>query len=210
MTPDKITPIVRIMIEKLDATHEETYLPLEPEKGAEERDCFPVVQKKVEQCGGRMIMGWQIWETKHLVEAECHAVWEDEDGDLHDITPKPESLKIDRILFVEDGNLIYEEKQIDNIRINKSKINLVDDLIEVCKAIHRFDNKGERAYLYELTDVLNDEQKTHRAYLVELKDCINFMLERGMNKKSLCPCGSTLKFIDCHGYNLRKRIEKDI
>ena len=44
----------------------------------------------------------------------------------------------------------------------------------------------------------------------ELRDCINFMLVKGSNKKSLCSCGSELKFIDCHGYNLKKRIDKDI
>lgn len=208
MTPNKITPAVRILINKINATHEELYLTVEPEKDAEELDCFPTVQKKVEQCGGKMIMGWQIWETKHLVEAECHAVWEDENEELHDITPKPRN--IDKILFVEDANLKYEEKQIDNIRINKSKNNLVDDLIDVCEAIHRFDNKDERAYQYDLTDILNDEQKTHRAYLNELKDCINFMLEKGSNKQSLCPCQSGPKFIECHGYNFKKRIEKDI
>lgn len=208
MTPNKITPAVRILLNKINATHEEIYLSVEPEEDAVVSDCFPSVQKKVEQYGGKMIMGWQIWETKHLVEAECHAVWEDENGELHDITPKP--FNIDKILFVEDANLEYEEKQIDSIRINKSKINLVDDLIDVCKAIHRFDNKGERADLFDLTDVLNEEQKNHRGYLIELKDYINFMLEKGNNNKSLCLCGSELKFIDCHGYNLKKRIEKDI
>jgi len=208
MAPKKITPTIRRLINSLNASHEELYLPIESEKGTQNQKCFSNVQKKIKHCGGKMIIGWQIWETKHIVEAECHAVWEDENGNLHDITPKP--LGIDKILFVEDENLKYEEKQIENIRLNKSNNQLVDDLINVCKAIYRFDNKDERAFLYDLSNILNVEQEKHKFYLVELKEIINQILKKGGNRKSLCPCGSQLKFTDCHGYNLNNRIKKDV
>ena len=82
--------------------------------------------------------------------------------------------------------------------------------LTVCKAIHRFDNKGERALLYELTDVLDERQKQHRHYLLELKEIINFILHNNGNRKSLCPCGSNIKFRVCHGKDMNSRILRDI
>ncbi len=155
-----------------------------------------------------MILGWQIWKGKHLVEAECHAVWEDNDEILHDLTPK--EFDVDKIIFVEDENLVYADKQIDNVRLNITKNELVDDLIQVCEAIYRFDNKGERATLYDLSGVLNDKQFKHKENLLLLKEFINIILTRNGNRKSLCPCQSGYKFKDCHGNDLKKRIQKDI
>ena len=208
MTPSKIDKDVERLIKKLNATHTPIYLDIEPEKGAEIKDCFPVVQLKVKEKGGRMVMGWQIWKSKHLIEAECHAVWEDEEGELRDITPK--DLNINNILFVEDENMVYDEKQIDNIRLNITNNPLVDDLINVCKAIYNFDNKGERALHYDLTFLLTNVQKEHRHYLFEIKDMINFILSHNGNRKSLCPCNGQLHFKNCHGKDLDKKVIKDI
>lgn len=30
-----------------------------------------------------MILGWQIWKTTHIIEAEAHAVWQDSQGIIH-------------------------------------------------------------------------------------------------------------------------------
>jgi hypothetical protein len=208
MTPNIIDRDIKKLLDKLNASHEPVYLNVEPDTNAELSDCFPVVQKKVQKCGGRMIMGWQIWKAKYLVEAECHAVWEDNEGDLHDITPKPYG--INRILFVEDENLVYNGKQIDNVRLNITSNSLVDDLINVCIAIHKFDNKGERAELYDLSTVLDSSQLKHKYYLLELKEIINFILQNNGNRNSFCPCQSGKKFNECHGKNLNQMILKDI
>lgn len=208
MTPKLEDKEVQRLLRKLDATHEPDYLNITPEVGAETKDCFIVVQNKVNNDGGRMIMGWQIWKGKYLIEAECHAVWEDEDKQLHDITPK--EFDVDKILFVEDEKLIYDNKQIDNVRINTTNNSLVDDLILVCEAIYRFDNKGERATLYDLSTVLDEAQIKHKEYLMMLKGFINTILVKNGSRKSLCPCQSGIKFVDCHGKDLKKRIQKDI
>ena len=155
-----------------------------------------------------MIIGWQIWKGKYLIEAECHAVWEDNDEELHDLTPK--EFAVTKILFVEDDKLIYEDKQIDNVRLNIKNNPLVDDLILVCEALFRFDNRGNRATLYDLSNVLTDEQIQHKEYLVEMKELINSILRSNGNRKSLCPCQNGVKFVDCHGKDLLKKIKKDI
>jgi len=208
MTPEIDDKEVQKLLKKLNASHEPDYLKVTPEPNAEAKDCFIVVQEKVKKDGGRMIMGWQIWKGKHLIEAECHAVWEDKNEELHDLTPK--EFNVDKIIFVEDEKLVYEDKQIDNLRLNTTNNELVDDLIEVCQAIYRFDNKGVRATLYDLSSVLSAEQFKHKEYLMMLKEFINVILARNGNRKSLCPCQSGDKFRECHGKELRKRIQKDI
>ncbi len=149
-----------------------------------------------------MVLGWQIWKSKEIVEAEFHAIWEDKDLELHDITPKEKN--IDRILFVEDEKLSYDGKQKDNIRINITNNKLVDDLIKVCEAIHRFNNKGERALLYDydLNNVINQSQIEYRLKLQNIKNLINILLSIDGHRNSFCPCGSKIVFKNCHGKNL--------
>lgn len=209
MTPKIEDKAVERLLRRLNASHNPIYLSVTPDPTASVKDCFNIVQEKVKINGGRMIMGWQIWKGKHLIEAECHAVWEDQHEELHDITPK-EYKNIQEILFVEDEKLIYEDKQIDNVRLNMTNNGLVDDLIAVCEAIFRFDNKGERAVLYDLSTVLTQEQKEHKEYLLILKEIINTILVKNGNRRILCPCNSGIKFGDCHGKDLRKRIQKNI
>ena len=104
-------------------------------------------------------MGWQIWKTKNLIEAEAHAVWKYLNEELHILTPKESG--VSKILFVEDENLIYLDTQIDNIRWKLTNNPLEVDLIEVSNAIYRFNNLGERAELYDLSSVLNEKQLKH-------------------------------------------------
>jgi hypothetical protein len=153
-------------------------------------------------------MGWQIWKTKNLIEAEAHAVWENPDGDIFDLTPKENGTT--RILFVEDENLIYNGRQIDNVRLNISNNPLVDDLIKVGKDIYRVYNLGDRAHLYDLTDVINQRQVAHIEYLKQMRYFISALLSKNGKRKSPCPCGSRIPFKDCHGKDLTQRVDRVI
>ncbi|MBR0882379.1 hypothetical protein ABIF65_003322 [Bradyrhizobium japonicum] len=63
--------------------------------------CSDGVEEKVRHDGGGIVYGWTIWEwTEVLLTAEFHAVWEDKNGDLIDITPKPQGEA--SIVFVAD------------------------------------------------------------------------------------------------------------
>ena len=135
-TPEGVDKYIQKLIEILNPTHEPIYVDFKAEPEAKPSDCFPIVEQKVENQGGKMILGWQIWKTNNLVEAEFHAVWETPDGDLLDISPK--EIIVDKILFVEDNNLKYEGKQIDNVRLNITKNSIVDDLILINKTIFEF------------------------------------------------------------------------
>jgi hypothetical protein len=89
---------------------------------------------------GDIIYGWQIWKGELRCEAEFHAVWRTISGDLIDITPK--GFPIERILFVQDDRVQYKGAQVDNIRINCTSNVLVNDFIDVRKALFRIMNKN--------------------------------------------------------------------
>ena len=199
---------IQKLLEKLNASHEPILLNVESETDSQIMDCLNNVKRKIERDSGKMILGWQIWKTNLLVEAEFHAVWEDKNLNLHDITPK--GISIEKILFVEDEKLTYDGTQKDSIRINTTNNELVDDLIKVCEAIYRFDNRGERAFLYDLSSVLNEKQLKHKVNLIELREIVRCILNLNGNQNSICPCQSQKPFIDCHGKNLELIILKDI
>ena len=200
--PDENDPDVQKLIEIIDPTHDADYVYVSPELDAELLDCFRIVERKVQIAGGKIIYGWQIWKSPHLVEAECHAVWEDNVGNLLDITPK--EININRILFIEDENIKYNRRQIDNIRLNITSNKLVDDFIEVNKIIFDFKNRGARADSYDLSNILSKEQEDHLVYIDSIRHLIAGILGDGGDRDSLCLCFSGKKFKNCHGNNLLK------
>jgi hypothetical protein len=166
-----------------------------PEKGVELNDCFPLVETKVAEHGGESVLGWYILESTLLVEAIFHAVWRTEGGELIDISPKP--IPVAKILFLQNKNAVYEGKQVDNIRVNICGNRLVDDLIEICEASYRLQNKGERAFQYALTLTGNDAQ-AHKIF-ENAKPMLEMMVLKGLNHQSPCPCNSGKKYKVCHG-----------
>ena len=193
------------MLSKLNCESDPIYVQCTPEYGAELNECFPLVQEKVKKHCGGIIFGWQIWKTRLLVEAEFHAIWESQSGELLDIAPKP--ITPNKILFVPDRKRIYEGKQVDNVRINILGNRLVDDFIEVCEASFRLQNKGDRALKHELTL----EGEDARAYNIfeRAKSMLQVMIAQGLNHQSSCPCNSGNKYKVCHGKQI-KALAKDI
>jgi len=125
---------------RLKASHKLVFVDILDEPGTLPSECYPNVSKKVETSGGRMILGWQVWQTELIIEAEHHAVWEDPDGELWDITPKTYP-DIQQIMFIEDENLVLGATQVDNVRINTSGNALIDDWIKVNEAMYSFNNQ---------------------------------------------------------------------
>lgn len=186
------------------ATHEPIFVDVRPEPWALVSECFPNVERKVRESGGRMIIGWQVWKSANLIEAEFHAVWEDPDGELLDITPKEPPFE--RILFIEDEGRTDTGRQVDNIRLNISGNKLVDDLIEISKALYVFDNKGDRADQFML--VLSNEDAAKRAELSELHEIVTAMLVMRQNRNGLCACRSGASFAACHGRGLEAKLRR--
>ncbi|WP_019529481.1 hypothetical protein [Dasania marina] len=105
-TPKKIDIDIQALIEDLgldDASVQILKLRRQAEFEAVEKYCNINCIKKQELDGGSVQFGWVIWQDKaaRFTEAEFHAVWVDENGQFHDITPRIDKEK--RIMFVPDN-----------------------------------------------------------------------------------------------------------
>jgi hypothetical protein len=182
------------LIEKIGINAQPVYIDIMPERGAIENECFPNVNEKIKKEGGSIITGWQIWKTQNLIEAEFHAVWKSDSNNLLDVTPK--QISFSQILFIEDNERVYDGSQIDNVRINISGNTLADDLISVCEAIFKIENKGFRKFEYELK--LSDEEAMIWKILQDMKQGLSLMLYQGLTKHQTCFCRKD-KYKKCHG-----------
>lgn len=200
MTPNEICNDIKFLLSKLDTCSEPVFLRSIPEPKSPLNECFPTVDKKVKSSGGKRVLGWQIWKTSLLVEAEFHAVWQSPEGNLVDITPK--SLPLTEILFVPDESAEYEGKQVNNIRVNTTGNQIVDDFIALNEAVFRIENKGERALQHELS-LKGDEAQAYRQ-LIKARELLEMMALQGMNRKSPCLCGSGKKHKACHGKQINE------
>ena len=192
--PKKDDPFLKKLIETIGITAAPVLVKIKPCPGAIVSECFPNVDKKIEKNGGTRIVGWQIWRTKNLIEAEFHAVWKSDKNVLIDITPK--IVPMSEIMFIEDYIKKYEGKPVDNYRLNISSNSLVDDLIKVSETIFEIENRGSRANDHELR--LGGEELQIWEILNEMKMHIPIMLSKGLTKNQKCYCGQD-KYKKCHG-----------
>lgn len=196
-TPPEITRAVRRLSETVVPGAELVYVPVRPEAGAVVNECFPNVQAKIAHADGHMLCGWQLWEWPHvLVEAEFHAVWVTPEGDMVDITPKPEGEA--RILFVPDERRRYEGVVVDNVRMPLRDDQLIRHFIEVSEAIVRVMNRGERASQYGHISIPAHEIDP----LLQARDFLGQSLASELRDHAACLCGSGSKYKRCHGRQL--------
>ncbi|MFK5891803.1 MAG: hypothetical protein QM504_01120 [Pseudomonadota bacterium] len=182
------------LIEKLKTTSQPKYVEINPDFNAGVNECFPNVDRKIETDGGKKIIGWSIWKTEVLIEAEFHAIWQTVEGEYLDITPK--SIPMEKILFIEDNNKKYNGCQVDNIRLNISGNSLTDDLIILSESIFSIENKGKRAAEHQLH--LEDDEARFYGVLQNFKINLILMIKEGLTKNQTCFCGK-MKYKKCHG-----------
>lgn len=115
VTPSAITPAIMTLCRELVANPEPRFLTVTPGPDADANDCFPVVERYVEEHGGSICYGWQLWEWPSvMIEAEFHAVWRSSTGELRDLTPKLRP--VPQVLFLPDPGRKYEGRQVSNRR----------------------------------------------------------------------------------------------
>lgn len=99
-TPSALTPII-LAFARNHLGGDPVYIPVVDDSHGLYGWCSDGVQQKILADGGGPVFGWTIWEWPEvLLTAEFHAVWQNLDGDMVDITPKPGSET--SILFVPD------------------------------------------------------------------------------------------------------------
>jgi len=166
-------PEVRELCQRLVPGEIPDVLSVEAPSWAKLNDCIGNTKRMVTRRGGGVDYGWQLWETFRgvMIEAEFHAVWVDERGRRHDVTPKPLP-SIRETVFLADPNLVYNGRQIDNIRVALIDDQIVHDFIAASEAFFETTNRGELADFHgELT--LTPEMQAIRMRCRKLEVAIN-------------------------------------
>lgn len=150
--PEKVTSPIRRLRNRIGATQDPMYLPVEPVPNGEINDCFSVVARHIEKNGGSIQYGWAIWFIPGLLmEAEFHAVWKAPDGHLVDLMLRP--LPFTRIMFLADPHRVYHGRQVDNIRVPLSKDPRVREFVFLAEARFRLMNEGDLANKHGLVEI---------------------------------------------------------
>lgn len=117
-TPDQNSPQVKAFIRKFLGGAKPVWVPQRPSDDGVLSECFANVSNMVESFGGRMILGWHLWEMPGLMlEGEFHAVWLRPSGTMVDVSPQPAGFEEERILFVPRHHLRYFGQRPRNLRL---------------------------------------------------------------------------------------------
>lgn len=178
-----------------------------PEPGWRPNDCFFCVRQKVLREGGRIQLGWSIWEWPSVyIEAERHAVYAPADGSpWRDISP-PSAPEIGARLFLPDDaaaeyNFANEGMPVDNIREALAEDERIQDFFRLAEQQNSLLNSysglretvpGSAVELRYIEDQLDQVEHEKRSIIWAL--AMTFT-----PKNAPCFCGSELKFKQCHG-----------
>ena len=193
ISPIEIDRFVQKLLDKINYEFDPEIIPVVIEPYAKIRNCFQNVDEKIKRDGGNVHYGWAIFKSDILCEAERHAVWENADGDLVDITPR--ELEFKQIMFVSENDFVYKGQLVDNIRINITDNPIVEDFITVCESLEQLYTYGQR---------INDEQLNIPAPAAKLileyenlKAAYLVYINLGGRPKSKCICGGQKNYKNC-------------
>lgn len=172
------------------------------------KQCYSNVEKKVKQDGGKIHYGWSVHFTEDIiVEAERHAVWENDDEDLICITPHPSGYS--EVIFLSDNVPVDTKLQIDNIRMNITNNPLVEDWIYLANTV---------GYLfYKYTNRIDNEQVSIEMPVLKIieqieewKGLVMGLIKLGKKDRSNCYCENGFyknrKYLTCHSKILKNEI----
>jgi len=194
------------LIRLIDSEFLPEQIPIIKEEYSEYQNCFGNVDKKIKIDNGKAHYGWAIFQSSILCEAERHAVWETENGDLIDITPREDDMK--QIMFVSDQDFQYTGQIIDNLRINITQNNVVDDFIKICQHLSKLYSLGERKDDYSL-NVHPELGKMINEY-EQLKFAIENYIKTNNTEKKPCLCGGKKNYKNCHRNIILKNMPEDL
>jgi hypothetical protein len=147
-------PELRALCAELVPNEIPVVLQVDAPSWAERRWCTRNVDLVIADHGGSVEYGWEFLETipNVLLEAQFHAVWIDDVQERrHDVTPK-DIPGVTETVFLPDRALVYDGRQIPNVRRALVDDPLVDELIETLDAWFEMTNRGELADFHgELT-----------------------------------------------------------
>lgn len=131
-------------------------IPHSPIDGYSLHECHSNVSKHVSMHGGKEIVGWVIWNNLNLfLEAEQHAVWENPQGQLIDITP--DECNFDTHLFIPDSRVSFAGYSSDNLRFSLSDNPLVAEYISLKERIYSITLAGTRVGEKKTVELSSEE-----------------------------------------------------
>lgn len=99
-TPRRITPPIKRLCRKLVGDGMPGFVPVLAGPSAKPNAAYENVEETIRVNAGKHAPGWLIWEMRGvLLNAERYVCWRSPEGDLIDVSPKPDGEK--RILFLE-------------------------------------------------------------------------------------------------------------
>ncbi len=176
-------------------------LAIVPEEDCAPLDCFNNARKKVTRSGGRIVLGWAIWEWPGVyVEAEHHAVYEPAPGEpWRDLTPA-QIPEITTRLFLADSSADYDFEN-EGIRRDNHRLALKNDPL-----IQQFFRSAQRRneIMNSIPGVGEVKVSPALARMVQSSEVENAHLTMALAMKytprnARCFCGSGEKFKRCHG-----------
>lgn len=195
-TTEPLTPIlesqsVSMISEKINSQYIPEYINVFPMKNAPIQECFDIVEKHIQINGGKRVLGWVLWELPGLfIEAEFHAIWESPTGELKDLTPRPSPTK--RILFIRDPSMIYDGKRVNNIRINYSNNEVINDLFKIYE--DEFETFGPEGIVLPHQQLLNLSFEMRKVSVQERME----LIFKHLKKTDPCYCNSGEMLKNCH------------
>jgi len=206
ITPEIDDKYVQRILDKINSEYEPEKVPVIVEPYAKIQNCYINVAEKIKRDGGKIHYGWSIYKTDILCEGERHAVWENDDEELIDITPK--EIELNEILFVSDNDFVYEGQLIDNIRVNITNNPVVDDFIVLCENLETLYTFGKRI---DDDKIELPEQVTPKVASYEgLKAHLLSFIYSGGFPRNKCFCGRDKNYRNCHGATLKRGIIEDV
>ena len=189
-TPTQISAEIEHFCDEIVPDEKPIFVPVERELNSRVDNCFFNVPEKVALNGGSMQHGWIIWETPRiLLDAEFHAVWRSPTNSLIDISPKPDGEK--HILFLPDGNRVWEKEPVNNIRRPLIENAYVRRLIRFSEA--KF-NLQKRYYVYGESVPIPQSEVAQLINQLGLKP---EEIDRLVGRNDPCPCGRGKKYKKC-------------
>jgi hypothetical protein len=197
--PQSINRNVKLLLQKMKVETKPVYIPVDPMPWAIQNECFNNVKKMVEQYGGTRLVGWEIWQTPILVEAEHHAVYKDTNSQLRDITPK--RIPVPHILFVENAVDDYDGSIRDNNRLNITGNLIADTYIKLCELVYKIENYRDRKYETAIKLSVNESELLKK--IKSLLPHLELFIMQENNPNSECFCNSGKQYYECHGDDIQ-------
>lgn len=192
-TPAKITDKIMELCGRIVPDAKPEYVSVKVQQWSRARECFPNVERMIQEQGGQQVNGWAIWQWANIfAEAEAHSVWRSPEGKLADITPHDNREM--EILFLPDADMVYSGLRMGNVRLAITDSPLAAELVDLGNRIDEVMCRYTPG-----TEVSLSELRRRLLPLKERREAIVGMLKQKVGRNDPCPCQSGLKYKKCCG-----------